>query len=70
MNNIEDRLRASLKYDVINGDSNEKSVLSRQIEEAIVTIAKMRGALLKIESMNDRVNDVLEAALEANRGLN
>ena len=45
MGSIEDRLKASLKYDVVNGDSFEKSVLIRQIKEAIETIERLRKEL-------------------------
>lgn len=39
---IEHKLRASLKYDVINGDAHEKAILKKQIEEAIQTIVSLR----------------------------
>jgi len=42
---IEMRLRAALKYDVINGTSHERSVLASQIAEAIETIEDLRTLL-------------------------
>ena len=38
---IADRLEASLKYDVINGDSFERSVLTSQIQEAVNVLRRM-----------------------------
>lgn len=56
---IEHRLRASLKYDVINGDTSEKAILKRQIEEAIQTIVSLRIELAetKKEGSPMRVNE-------------
>jgi hypothetical protein len=42
---IEHRLRAALKYDVINGDEYDKAILAQQIQEAIQTIVSLRIAL-------------------------
>ena len=57
MGTIEDRLKASLKYDVINGDDFEKSVLVSQIKEAIETIEKLR-----IEGNNGRIKTTNKGA--------
>jgi hypothetical protein len=40
--NIEDRLQASIKYDVINGNYSERLILRNQIIEAINTIKELR----------------------------
>lgn len=39
---VEDRLEASLRHDVINGDSHERAVLERQISDAIAEIKRLR----------------------------
>ena len=46
MGKIEDRLKASLKYDALNGDSFEKGVVERQIAEAIQEIRQLRNDAL------------------------
>lgn len=42
MKNIEDRLKASLNYDVINGTAQEKAILEAQIKEAITELTNLR----------------------------
>ena len=44
-NPIEDRLFAALKYDVINGDMMEKSILESQIKEAIQVIKDQKTSI-------------------------
>jgi len=44
---IENRLEASLKFDAINGDSYERSVVASQIREAILEIRKLRKEIIK-----------------------
>jgi len=39
---IEDRLEASLKMDAINGDPFERTIVAKQIREAIAEIRKLR----------------------------
>jgi regulator of replication initiation timing len=40
---IEDRLRASLNFDAINGDQFERSVVTRQVNEAIEELDRLRA---------------------------
>jgi hypothetical protein len=42
---IEDRLQASINMDAINGNSAEKSVVGRQIQEAIYKIKQQKAVL-------------------------
>lgn len=44
-NDICVRLAASLKYDVINGDSGERAILVSQIREAISTIRSLQNEI-------------------------
>lgn len=46
MSNIEDRLAASLKYDAINGDSFERTIMAKQIREAIAEIKMLRAIVI------------------------
>lgn len=48
MSPIEDRLRASLKYDAINGDTSERFIVSSQIREAINEIENLRKQLIAL----------------------
>lgn len=48
MSNIEDRLAASLKFDVINGTSEEKNILKKQITEAIRELRLLRSQVLSL----------------------
>ena len=60
MGNIVERLKASLRMDVINGDSFEKSVFIKQVYEAIETITMLRAALTE----KDREIERLKAELK------
>ena len=48
MSYIEDRLAASLKFDVINGTSEEKNILKKQITEAIRELRLLRSQVLSL----------------------
>jgi len=50
MNSIEKRLAASLNMDAINGDSSERSVVSKQINEAIKEIITLRARIAELEA--------------------
>ncbi len=39
---IEDRLQASIKYDVLHGSEQERAVLGLQIQEAIYELRSLR----------------------------
>lgn len=59
MSYIEDRLAASLKFDVINGTSEEKNILKKQITEAIRELRLLRSQVLSLidTSREDKVNE-------------
>ena len=44
---IEDRLEASLKIGAVNGDSFERTIVAKQIKEAIAEIRKLRKEIGK-----------------------
>lgn len=46
---IEEKLEAALKYDVINGNRHEKTVLASQINEAIMEIRLLRKQVLALQ---------------------
>ena len=56
---IEDRLTATLKYDVIHGDESERTILARQIQEAINELRQLRTKAARL----DEVIECLEALL-------
>lgn len=45
---IEDRLQASLKYDVINGDSSERRIFASQVQEAIAELRSLRQSIFDL----------------------
>ncbi len=49
MNNIADRLLASLRFDVTNGSSAEKGVFERQVKEAIDEIRTLNATIVIAE---------------------
>lgn len=49
MNNIAKRLRGSLRYDAINGDSFERSVCAGQMREAANYIDQLEARITKLE---------------------
>jgi hypothetical protein len=51
---IADRLRASIKYDAINGDSFERSVCGKQMGDAAMGI---EAALLAMRGARDMLNE-------------
>ena len=61
---IANRLEASLNYDVINGDSFERSVLSSQIQEAIGELRRMNRPITEHPDVQRLIGQVVE--LQAN----
>ena len=59
MGNIVERLKASLRMDVINGDSFEKSVFIKQVYEAIETITMLRAALTEKDKEIERLRSLV-----------
>lgn len=49
MSNIAKRLRASLKFDAINGDGFERSVCAGQMQEAAAYIDELESRITKQE---------------------
>lgn len=57
---IKERLSASLKLDAINGDSFERSVVSRQAHEAVEYIGNLESQIIDMRHDNQLASDLLK----------
>lgn len=57
MSQISDRLRASVRFDAINGDAMERSVCGRQMIEAANTIDRLQSCRDELEAVTRAAND-------------
>jgi len=55
------RLRASLKFDAINGDAHERAVCASQMRQAIAAIEALRARVEQAERERDEARDAILA---------
>ena len=75
MSDIKDRLAASLKYDAINGDAQERAVVASQIKEAIAALAEKdaeieqwkRIIVTHVDVIAEKEREVHDLKMEMNR---